>query len=408
MGQIINLILIIICIALGYFLLRKEKQPREESEQIGRLKETLEVEKADKNKLRGELKLLEKESNELKTDKKILENDKEKLQNVISKYKAEEKQKDAKRSTEITDLAAARKNLEDEKNRIRQEDIEKKQQEETERNRIWAEHEEKVKNYLIELCESQEYGFQYYDNTDLPDGFSGKFKPDFIIEFLNQYIIFDAKISKSDNLQIYISNQVKTTAEKINNNPKIYNTVFFVIPTQAINFIKKYIYYEKGYTFFVISPESLAAILAAYKKISQYEFAEQINPQERENIINLIADFDYHINYRNAADLVLTKQGINILGKASRLPQELIKDIAIKKEQIRTPVLPPSELRELLLNTKNQDEEIYRLVAPKAKVAQNIVKTAIASLGGSKGSNKNRLSQRVIGAAAGQISRKEQ
>ena len=36
------------------------------------------------------------------------------------------------------------------------------------------------------------------------EDFIGKFKPDVVISFLNQYVIFDAKVSKAENLNTYI------------------------------------------------------------------------------------------------------------------------------------------------------------------------------------------------------------
>jgi hypothetical protein len=42
------------------------------------------------------------------------------------------------------------------------------------------------------------------------------------------------------------------------------------------------------------------------KKVKDYDLAEKFNPQERENIVNLVAALDFHISKRNAFDIALS------------------------------------------------------------------------------------------------------
>ena len=58
---------------------------------------------------------------------------------------------------------------------------------------MWNEHEHVVVSQLTDLCAKPQLKFTTYDNTNLPDDFDGSIKPDFLIDFLGQYIIFDAK-----------------------------------------------------------------------------------------------------------------------------------------------------------------------------------------------------------------------
>ena len=152
-----------------------------------------------------------------------------------------------------------------------------------------------------------------------------------MIEFLGQYVIFDAKVSKSESLQSYVSNNVKSTAEKINNDSRIYPMVFFVVPTESIGSLTKTHFQEQGYEFFIISPESIPMLLSAFKKISTYELAEQLDPRDRENIVTLIAEFDHHINMRNALDIIASQTGIAVLSKAHNLKKDLKEEIHMKK-----------------------------------------------------------------------------
>ena len=129
---------------------------------------------------------------------------------------------------------------------------------------------------MKEVCIKPEYSFNFFENTNLPESFDWKFKPDFLIEFLWQYVIFDAKISKSAPIQNYINDQVKSTAKKIkssNNTNEIYPTIFFVIPQMDFEKMNKIAFYEDWFNFFVITPEFFEIVLMSFKKISIYENA---------------------------------------------------------------------------------------------------------------------------------------
>jgi len=46
----------------------------------------------------------------------------------------------------------------------------------------------------------------------------------------------------------------------------------------------------------------------SFKKISVYENLEKIDPQERENILNVLSAYDQHISHRNAIDILSSIQ----------------------------------------------------------------------------------------------------
>jgi hypothetical protein len=294
------------------------------------------------------------------------------LTKTLSKHEEEKSRKEAEFDKKINKLEQAEKALEDERNRVRREDEARLLEQEQQRDRIWAEHEVHVINILSDLCKSPEYGFSTFDNNNLPEGFSGTLKPDFMIEFLEQYVIFDAKVSKADNLQTYINTQVKSTVKKVESNKSIYPTIFFVVPTDAIRQLKQTHFYEKGYAFYVVTPEALAPILASLKKISNYEFAEQLSPQDRDGIVNIIAEFDHHINFRNAYELVLTQMGVNVLKKAENLNEDIQKEVAFKKGKMRLETPTPTQLKQLMMEREAQQEKIEKFVSPKAAVPNKI------------------------------------
>lgn len=191
-----------------------------------------------------------------------------------------------------------------------------------------------------------------------------------MIEFLGQYVIFDAKVSKSENLQSYVSANVKSTADKINNDTKIYPMVFFVVPTDAIALLTKTHFQEQGYEFFIISPEAIPVLLAAFKRISAYELAEQLDPRERENIVTLIAEFDHHINLRNALDIISAKTGSAVLSKANTLQKDLKDEIRMKQGKMRISLPSSTEIKTLMIDTEKQQDDINALISPQAAIPE--------------------------------------
>ncbi|MEK7524486.1 MAG: hypothetical protein AAB588_05675 [Patescibacteria group bacterium] len=345
----------------------------EKDRKIGQLSKEMESERTKKDEFAGKNKQLFAEITSLKAENKSVLKEKETISEELAGFKAEKSRKEKEFDSKIQKMDEIRNALEDEKKRIRREDEEREQREKEERDGMWAQHEDNVKAKLAELCKLPQYNFQTYDNKNLPEGFGGKFKPDFMVEFLGQYVIFDAKVSRSDNLQNYVNGNVKSTVEKISKDSKIYPMVFFVVPNEAMATLTKIRFYEQSYEFFVIPPEAMVVILAAFKKISSYELAEQLDPRDRENIVNLIAEFDYHINMRNALDILSSQSGVSVLEKANTLRKDIKDEIGLKKGKMRLQQFSPTEIR-TLLDAKIQQDKIDELTSPKAAIPQENIR----------------------------------
>ncbi len=356
---------------------------------IGELTTALQNEKTERDQLSGKNKQLFVEVTNLKAEGVNISNERERLVKEVSNLKATEDGRKKEFDQGIQKLDEAKTSLEEERQRVRRIDEEKLQKEQEERNRMWAEHEEKVKIQLTELCKIPQYAFQYYDNNNLPIGFGGRFKPDFLIEFLGQYVIFDAKVSESvSGLQNYINGAVKSTVEKINGDSRIYSTVFFVVPTEAMKSLSKIRFYEQSYDFFVIPPEAIEAVLASFKKISSYELAQQLDPRDRENIVNLIAEFDYHINMRNALDILASESGVSVLKKAEILQHDIKEEIVIKKNKMRLQQFTPTDIKTLMVKTEVQEERISDMISPKVAISKDNIKSVKPVLGKTKPRNE--------------------
>ena len=192
-----------------------QKELAEKSKELTEVKKELEKEKEGKSTLSGQNKELYAQVTNLKAEKNSLIKENEKLQTQVTKTEAGREQKEKEHSQALQKLDEAKKSLEEERKRVIREDEERKKQELEERDRMWNEHEHVVVSQLTDLCAKPQLKFTTYDNTNLPDDFDGSIKPDFLIDFLGQYIIFDAKISRSDNFQNYIKTQVQSTVKKV-------------------------------------------------------------------------------------------------------------------------------------------------------------------------------------------------
>ncbi len=337
--------------------------------ELGELKAQLGTALKDKDELSGKGKQLYDSFKNLESDMKTLRHERDTLQEELQEWKANDRRRENEFNDRLEKLEGTKVALDQERQRVIHEDEERTRQQLEERDRLWADHENGVIATLTDLCKQPQFMFTSYSNTNLPEGFDGSLKPDFMIDFLDQYVIFDAKVSKAKSLQTYVNDQVKKTVEKVKGNDRIYKWIFLVVPASALSELKVHHYPVEGYQLFVISPEAIPAVLASLKNITRYEFAEQMDPQQRENIIQTIAELDFHINLRNATDIVLSKMGIDILQKTQRMDPAIAEEVAIKKQPMNAKAsIAASEIKKIVSDLTAQNMETQRLVSPAAPI----------------------------------------
>ena len=337
-------------------------------EKITDLEVKLRKAESDRDELSGKGKQMFAQLTSLKEKNESLDSKVSELSRELTTYKNNEEQEKKDIAKKITELTKSTEVLEDEKMRLRREDKERLELEEAERDRVWNEHENVCLSLMREVCQKPELAFNFYDNGNLPHSFDGTLKPDFLVEFLGQYIVFDAKMSRSANLQTYLNEQVKKTVKKIKaskNNDEIYQTVFFMIPTVEIATLKKTHFYEDGYSFYIVPIESFEAIIASYKKVTNYELAESFDPQERENIVNLIASYDQHISRQNAINLLTSIEGLKVMHQKGSLNDEIRGDVETTKKKMRLENLKPTDLKRFIQNPGEQINAIKGMIETK-------------------------------------------
>lgn len=347
--------------------IRLEADFNKNREELGKIKEELKQVTTERDTFQWNNKRMFIENDRLSSDKQNLEKENAELKAKTTKHEAEETRKQKEFEERINKLSHAEKALEDERQRIRREDEEEQAHILEEQNRIWNDHETLVLARLRETCQKSSLGFTFHDNTNLPGEFT-KLKPDFMVNFLGQYIIFDAKKSKS--IKTYIPDQVKSTAKKYKDISDIYPTVFFVVPADEIADLKTLTFIEEGFSFFIISADAIEPILANFKKISEYDTIKDFDPQDRETIVNLIANYDRHISLQNATNILFTKDSITLMNSKESLHEELQSEISIRKQGMRNKKLNDADIKKIAQSPDEQEREITKLISPRISIAR--------------------------------------
>ncbi len=376
---------LLLIVGIGTLIALQLKKPNQSSVQdlskdFARLEKDLETEREKRNQLEGKGKQMYDNYKSLEAEYKATQKERDTLKDRIAKFEARRESAEKEQRQAVEKLENAERAFKEERQRIVREEEENRHHAEEERDRIWAEHENAVVAQLLDLCKQPQLQFTSFTNKNLPEEFDGSLKPDFLIEFLGQYVIFDAKASKAQSLQTYIDDAVKKTAEKVRKNAKIYPHVFLVVPTEAIPELKRVIYPKDELMFYVISREALAPILASLKRIATYELAEQLDPQKRENIINMLAELTAHIDYRNAYDIILTQLGAQTLEKMQKLDPTITSEVEQKLTERKLPQLSASELKRIASNVTEQNLALKQMTSPKASVKKSSVDAAQAMM----------------------------
>jgi len=305
-----------------------------------------------------------------------------KLEGQIAKFVAESEHKLKEHQDGIEKINKAEKALTEERSRVIEAETAKKEISEQERDRLWKDYENIIISKITDLCKQPSFYFSCFSNTTLPkEDFIG-FKPDVVIRFLDQYVVFDAKISKEDNLKTYLQAQAKSTVSKIEAaqmGSKIYPHVFLVVPTEAIAQLQTLHHIQGDYTFYIVSKESIAPILSLLKRITTYDLAESIDPQQREKFIHSLADLVSHIRYRNAHDVLLVEKGIEVLANVTERDPELAKEVEEKTKDKKT-VIKPVDIKRYVNSPEALKEEVEKFKQPIAPVPSTEITEALTDL----------------------------
>ena len=283
---------------------------------------------------------LEKESRELKDENGRLKKDEE--------FRKQEHSNSVSSLRQIQNSIL--KEREDEKNSLHAKEIARiKNLKET-----WFNHEEKVRNRIKTICNRT--GVDYIDKVPF------KGKPDNTLKINDEYIIFDAKSPASDDLSNFPS-YVKAQAEsaiKYVKEEDVRREVFLVVPSNTIEHLDTFEFKLSDYTVYVVSLDSLEPIILTLKRIEDYEFAEQLSPEERENICRVIGKFVHLSKRRIQIDGFFAKQFFELVYRSEA---DLSKDILEKVVEFEKSekLNPPIEKRARQISLKELETDSEKI-----------------------------------------------
>ena len=330
-----------------------EKEVVEKDTNISNLNKQLEIAaakaegfeqiKIEKAKSEERLKLVETERNTLKSE-------------TISFQKAEEgRQKEANKN--FATAVTLQQSLEKEKERLNDDRVQEKEDLLNKMKLKWSEHEKDVQNHLQLICRNNV--IKYISQEDFPHS---RNKPDNSIEIMEQLIVFDAKSPANDdltNFPKYIKLQTESL-KKYAKHEDVKNDLFLVIPSNTLEVIHQFHYNIGDYNVYIITKDALEPIILSLKKIEDYEFADKLSPEDRDNVCRIIGKFAHTTKRRIQIDEFFAREFLDTLTKAgTQLPREILENV-IKFENAEK-LNPPMEKRNKQILTKDLKEKVDKL-----------------------------------------------
>ena len=209
----------------------------------------------------------------------------------------------------------------------------------------WAKHEIKVQEAIKTIC--QKHTIEYVDKVPF------KGSPDNTIKLCNEYIIFDAKSPASDdlgNFLAYIKSQTESVKKYIKEE-NVKKEIYLVIPSNTVEVIENTAFKMGDYNVYVVTLDVLEPLILALKKLEEYEFVNQLSPDERDNICKVIGRFAHMTKRRIQIDQFFDRQFLEILLKCEAdLPSDILEK-AVEFEKAEK-LNPPQEKRSKQISNK--------------------------------------------------------
>ena len=103
------------------------------------------------------------------------------------------------------------------------------------------------------------------------------------------------------------------------------NELFLVVPENALHVIDNQTYGDSNYSVHIISPQSLRITIWALQQIENYEFAEKLSPEDRDNLARVFAGSMNYIKRVIQINSDMSEHGIELTQKMLKLIQNQSK-----------------------------------------------------------------------------------
>jgi hypothetical protein len=307
---------------------------------------------------------LENRISNLEAELKRINFEKTETANKVARFEQMEQTRQEEYQKNVSGVNAIRAGLENERQKISDERLREKEEDFERMKQTWRNHEESVKTTIKNICQSQLIEYV----RDVP--FKGK--PDNTISIAGEYVIFDAKSPAGDDLENF-PKYLKIQTESVNKYIKQENVksdIFLVVPSNTTEVITQFTYKMADYNVYIVTIDSLEPIILSLKKIEDYEFAEQLTPDERENICRIIGKFAHTAKRKIMIDYFFSFQFLDIISKCNiSLPDDIYRSVVEfeKSEKLN----PPQEKRAKQILMEDLLSESERLATEaKARITE--------------------------------------
>lgn len=289
----------------------------------------------------------------------------------LSQYHQIEEDRLREHDQRVAALNSLRQQLEDDRLRLQAERDEEIRSEYAKMEQTWKKHEEVVEQSLRSIC--QRHTIEYCDKEKFP--VSGK-KPDNSLIIADQYVIFDAKSPKNSdelgNFPLYIKTQAEA-AKKYAREENVKKDIFLVVPANTVGFLDDFHLDMADYQVYIVTHECLEPVVLALRKIEDYQFVDQLSPEDREKICHVIGKFAHATKRRMQVDTYFFNEFLGLLKSCESLPDEILKKVVDyeKAEKMN----PPMEKRKKLIPIKELEHDVKAIT--KEAEAREIDVTAV-------------------------------
>ncbi len=113
------------------------------------------------------------------------------------------------------------------------------------------------------------------------------------------------------------------------------------------------------YNVYVITLDALEPIVLSLKKIEEYEFADKLSPEERDDICRIIGKFAHTTKRRIQIDQFFAEEFLDTLHKAKQLPKNILENVIQFEDSEK--LNPPMEKRNKAILTKDLKERTEQI-----------------------------------------------
>ncbi|MBO9657664.1 MAG: hypothetical protein J7527_02465 [Chitinophagaceae bacterium] len=218
----------------------------------------------------------------------------------------------------------------------------------------WNQHEQLVKASVKTIC--QRHAIDYIDKPP----FRGI--PDNTLSICNEFVIIDAKSPAGEdaaNFPAYLKDQAEK-AIKYAKQPGVRQDIYFAVPSTSLESLTQFVHRFADHSVYIIAIDALEPVLLHLRKIEEYEFAQELTPEDRNTICSLLGRFAHLSKRRIQVDSFFARQFIQLAYKAeAELPPDMLASVIEfeKSEKLN----PPQEKRHKIIPLPEIEKEMLQV-----------------------------------------------